>query len=83
MVSRRWRCIEGGPREDRSARLSGVSLRSVKRIAQEQPVVHVDDEAERSKRTRAIEELHLNFPEIMLAELPRKAFETNQRLGGD
>ena len=32
------------------ARLSGVSLRSVKRIAQEMPVVHVDDKAERNKR---------------------------------
>jgi transposase len=32
------------------ARLSGVSLRSVKRIAQEGPVVHVDDAAERAQR---------------------------------
>jgi hypothetical protein len=32
------------------ARLAGVSLRSVNRIAQEAPVVHVDDAAEREKR---------------------------------
>jgi transposase len=32
------------------ARLTGVSLCSVKRIAQESPVVHVDDVAERAKR---------------------------------
>ena len=31
------------------ARLTGVSLCSVKRMAQESPVVHVDDAAERSK----------------------------------
>jgi hypothetical protein len=32
------------------ARLTGVSLCSVKRIAEEGPVVHVDDAAERAKR---------------------------------
>lgn len=32
------------------ARLAGVSLRSVKRIAEEAPVVHVDDAVEREKR---------------------------------
>jgi transposase len=32
------------------ARLAGVSLRSVNRIAEEAPVVHVDDAAEREKR---------------------------------
>jgi hypothetical protein len=32
------------------ARLAGVSLCSVKRIAQESPVVHVDDAVERSQR---------------------------------
>jgi hypothetical protein len=30
----------------------------------------------------AIPELHLDFPEIVLAELSRKAFETHQGLGG-
>jgi hypothetical protein len=32
------------------ARLAGVSLRSVNRIAEEAPVVHVDDAVEREKR---------------------------------
>ena len=42
--------LKAGHARTEVARLSGVSLRSVKRIGQEQPVVHVDDEAERSKR---------------------------------
>jgi len=42
--------LKAGHRKTEVARLSGVSLRSVKRIAQEEPVVHVDDEAERNKR---------------------------------
>jgi transposase len=39
----------GHPKTD-VARLSGVSLRSVQRIAEESSVVHVDDAAERAKR---------------------------------
>ena len=35
------------------ARLSGASLRSVKRIAQEGPVVHIDDAGERAQRNTA------------------------------
>ena len=42
--------LKAGHRKAEVARLTGVSLRSVKRIAQEAPVVHVDDEAERNKR---------------------------------
>jgi len=46
--------VEVLPKADYSktevVRMSGVSLRSVKRIAQEEPVVHVDDKAERNKR---------------------------------
>ena|SRR5215831_18642823 len=42
--------LKAGHRKTEVARMSGVSLRSVKRIAQEQPVVHVDDKVERSKR---------------------------------
>jgi len=41
---------EGGPPENRSARMRGTSLRSVKRTAQQEPVVNVDDKVERSKR---------------------------------
>jgi len=42
--------LKAGHPKTEVARLSGVSLRSVKRIAEEEPVVHVDDQAERSKR---------------------------------
>jgi transposase len=42
--------LKAGHRKTEVARMSGVSLRSVKRIAQEQPVVHVDDKVERGKR---------------------------------
>jgi transposase len=41
--------LKAGHPKTEVARLSGVSLRSVKRIAEEEPVVHVDDQAERSK----------------------------------
>src|SRR6201984_1416714 len=42
--------LKAGHAKTEVARLSGVLLRSVKRIAEEEPVVHVDDQAERSKR---------------------------------
>jgi transposase len=42
--------LKAGHPKTEVARLSGVSLRSVKRIAQEEAVVHVDDKAERNKR---------------------------------
>jgi transposase len=42
--------LKAGHRKTEVARMSGVSLRSVKRIAQEEPAVHVDDKAERNKR---------------------------------
>jgi transposase len=42
--------LKAGHRKTEVARMSGVSLRSVKRIAQEEPVVHVDDKAERNQR---------------------------------
>jgi transposase len=42
--------LKAGHPKTEVARLSGVSLRSVKRIAQEEPVVHVDDHAERNQR---------------------------------
>jgi len=43
--------LKAGHPKTEVARLSGVSLRSVKRIAEESPVVHVDDGAERSKHS--------------------------------
>jgi hypothetical protein len=42
--------LKAGHGKAEVARLTGVSLCSVKRIAQEGPVVHVDDAAERAQR---------------------------------
>src|SRR5258708_25293192 len=42
--------LKAGHRKTEVARLTGVSLCSVKRIAQEGPVMHVDDAAERAQR---------------------------------
>jgi transposase len=42
--------LRAGHRKTEVARLTGVSLCSVKRIAEESPVAHVDDAAERTKR---------------------------------
>ena len=42
--------LKAGHGKTEVARLTGVSLCSVKRIAQERPVVHVDDAAERAQR---------------------------------
>ena len=42
--------LKAGHPKTEVARLSGVSLRSVKRIAEESPVVDVDDAAARGKR---------------------------------
>lgn len=42
--------LKAGHSKAEAARLSGASLRSVKRIAQEGPVVHIDDAGERAQR---------------------------------
>jgi transposase len=42
--------LKAGHRKTEVARMTGVSLRSVKRIAQEEAVGHVDDKAERNQR---------------------------------
>src|SRR6266851_2919319 len=42
--------LKAGHSKAEVARLAGVSLCSVKRIAEEVPVAHVDDAAEREKR---------------------------------
>jgi hypothetical protein len=42
--------LKAGHPKSEVAGLAGVSLCSVKRIAEETPVVHVDDAAERGKR---------------------------------
>ena len=44
--------LKAGHAKAEIARLSGVSLRSVKRIAEESPVLAIDDEAERTWRPR-------------------------------
>jgi hypothetical protein len=45
--------LKAGHPKTEVARLSRVSLRSVKRIAEESPVAHVDDAVERMKRQSA------------------------------
>jgi hypothetical protein len=42
--------LKAGHGKAEVARLSGASLRSVKRMAQEIPVVHIDDATERAQR---------------------------------
>ena len=46
--------LKAGHPKTEVARLSGVSLRSVKRIAEEEPVMHVDDQAERTKQANVM-----------------------------
>jgi hypothetical protein len=69
------------------ARLTGVSLCSVKRIAQEGPVVHVDDAAERAQRQvgrpstvanfrKAILEILQHTPDLASLEILRRVRET-------
>ena len=54
------------------ARLAGVSLRSVNRIAEEAPVVHVDDAAEREKRRIGRPSIVEDFREIVIKMLEEK-----------
>ena len=42
--------LKAGHPQTEVARLTGVSVRSVQRMAEEAPIEHVDDAAERSKR---------------------------------
>jgi hypothetical protein len=63
--------------------LSGVSLRSVKRIAEERPVEHVDDARERVKRQigrpgtvtnfrKQVVEIVRETPDLALLEILRR-----------
>ena len=54
------------------ARLAGVSLCSVKRIAEEVPVVHVDDAAEREKRRIGRPSIVENFRKLVVKILEEK-----------
>ena len=53
--------LKAGHSKAEVARLSGASLRSVKRIAQEGPVVHIDDAGERAERQIGRPSLVANF----------------------
>jgi len=55
------------------AGLAGVSLSSIKRIATEAPVVHVDDAAERTRRQIGRPSLVDNFRKLVVEILQEKA----------
>jgi transposase len=66
--------LKAGHPKTEVARLSGVSLRSVNRIAEETPVVHVDDAAaEREKRGIGRPSLVHNFRKLIVEILEEKA----------
>ena len=64
--------LKAGHRKVEVARLTGVSLCSVKRIAQEGPVVHVDDAAERAQRQVGRPSRVANFRKSILAILQQE-----------
>ena len=81
----------GHPKTD-VARLTGVSLCSVKRIAQEGPVVNVDDQVERAKRQigrpstvvtfrKQILEILQQQPDLASLEILRRVRETGYQGG--
>src|SRR5258708_24557115 len=65
--------LKAGHRKAEVSRLTGVSLCSVKRIAQEGPVVHVDDAAERAQRQGGRPRRGGDFRQPVLGILPQKA----------
>ena len=84
--------LRAGHRKTEVARLTGVSLCSVKRIAEEGPVVHVDDAAERSKRQVGRPSTVQNFrkqvvgileetPDLASLEILRRVRETGYKGG--
>src|SRR5260370_27888040 len=64
--------LKAGHRKAEVARLAGVSLCSVKRIAQEGPVVHVDDAAERAQRQVGRPSRGANFRKPILGVLQQE-----------
>jgi hypothetical protein len=64
--------LKAGHSKAEVARLRGVSLCSVKRIAQEGPVVHVDDAAERAQRQVGRPSRVVNFRKPILAILQQE-----------
>lgn len=71
-ASRSRDSVEGRSPQDRSGSFGGVYLCSVKRIAEETPVVHVDDAAEREKRQIGRPSLVENFRKLIVAILEEK-----------
>src|SRR5437899_5625895 len=65
--------LKAGHAKIEVARLAGVSLSSVKRIAEEDPVVHVDDTAERVQRGIGRPSLVENFRKLVVEILQEKA----------
>ena len=84
--------LKAGHRKTEVARMSGVSLRSVKRIAREQPVVEADDKVERSKRQigrpsavqnfrKQVVEILKESPELASLEILRRVREAGYQGG--
>jgi transposase len=84
--------LKAGHAKTEIARLSGVSLRSVKRIAEESPVGHVDDGAERRKREigrpstvvtfrKHVVEILQEAPDLATLEILRPVRESGYRGG--
>ena len=65
--------LKAGHAKMEVASLAGVSLSSVKRIAEEAPVVHVDDAAERVKRRIGRPSQVENFRKLVAEILAEKA----------
>ena len=64
--------LKAGHAQTEVARLAGVSLCSVKRIAEEAPVVHVDDAAEREKRRIGRPSIVEDFRKLVVKILEEK-----------
>ena len=65
--------LKAGHPETEVARLAGVSLCSVKRIAEEAPVVHVDDAVEREKRRIGRPSIVEDFRKLVVKILQEKS----------
>jgi len=65
--------LKAGHPKTEVARVAGVSRCSVKRIAEETPVVHVDDAAEREKRRIGRPSIVEHFREIIVKILEEKS----------
>src|SRR5437660_5626526 len=84
--------LRAGHAKTEVVRLTGVSLCSVKRIAQESPVVHVDDAAGRAKRQigrpstvvnfqKQVAEILQQTPDLASLEILRRVRETGYQGG--